>query len=178
MPARGRGPPAPAPRSRGRAGVCPQPRLPAGDTFLGGGLEGKGRSIPSPHSYRQYNPLLPGKRPLFRRGLQGLTSWLHPLREGASPQPWTQGRCGAPGPACRGGGEHPPACLGSSLGPTAGSSAVVHVLGSGAGGCTAALAAFLAKRNEAGMEIGGELEAPSVTAVPVGFVWTRLSGSG
>lgn len=101
-----------------------------------------------------------------------------PLREGACPQPWTQGGCRVPGPARLGGGEHPPACLGSSLAPAAGFAAMVRVLGSGAGGHTAALAAFLAEQNEAGMEIADELEALSVTAVPVGFVWARLSGSG
>lgn len=53
-----------------------------------------------------------------------------------------------------------------------------YILGSGAGGCPDALAAFLAERNEGGMEIGDELEAPSVTAVPAGLMWTRLSGSG
>lgn len=101
-----------------------------------------------------------------------------PLREGACPQPWTQGGCGVPGPARLGGGEHPPARLGSSLAPAAGFAAMVRVWGSGAGGHTAALAAFLAEQNEAGMEIADELEALSVTAVPVGFVWARLSGSG
>lgn len=81
----------------------------------------------------------------------------------------------APGPGpprlgASGEGEHPPACPGSSLGPPAGSSAVVHILGSGASGRTAALAAFLTEQNKAGMETGDELEAPSVTAVPAGFV--------
>lgn len=54
----------------------------------------------------------------------------------------------------------------------------MNILGSGASGHTAALAAFLAEQSKAGMETGDELEAPFVTAVPVGFMWTRLSGSG
>lgn len=66
-------------------------------------------------------------------------------------------------------------CPLSGLGPTTGYSIGVHILGSGASGHTAA---FLAEQNKAGMETGDELEAPFVTAVPVGFMWTRLSGSG
>ena len=86
------------------------------------------------------------------------------------------GGCGVPGAVPLGkASSHLP---GASLGPAAGCSTLVHILGSEAGGCMAALAAFLTGRSEAGMETGDELEAPSVAADPAGFVWTRLSGSG
>lgn len=54
----------------------------------------------------------------------------------------------------------------------------MHILGSGASGHTATLAAFLTEQNKAGMETRDDLEAPFVTAIPAGFMWTRLSGSG
>lgn len=77
------------------------------------------------------------------------------------------------------GGGRASSCLaGGSLGPPTASSAMGHILGSGASSLTAALAAFRVEQNEAGMETGDELEVPSVTAIPVGFGWTRLSGSG
>lgn len=53
-----------------------------------------------------------------------------------------------------------------------------HVIPSGCTFWGVEPAAFLAEQNKAGMETGDELEAPFVTAAPVGFLWTRLSGSG
>lgn len=67
---------------------------------------------------------------------------------------------------------------GEQPGTPPGSAAMLHVLGSGASSRMTALAAFLSERNKAGTESGDELEAPSVTAVPAGFMWTRLPGSG